>query len=152
MKSVHNKIFRFLYLSLVIAFLLVAAAFTTSQEEPWKPEQLLEPDVLVEMYKQQGIEMPLIISVGPAGLIKGSVEAGPSVENQNLDKLKKILSKESKSRSIVIYCGCCPFKNCPNIRPAFSLLNKMNFTNHKLLNLSHNVKVDWIDKGYPLNE
>jgi thiosulfate/3-mercaptopyruvate sulfurtransferase len=25
----------------------------------------------------------------------------------------------------------------------------MKFTNYKLLNLSHNVKTDWLDKGYP---
>jgi thiosulfate/3-mercaptopyruvate sulfurtransferase len=152
MKSENNKNMRFLSLSLVVAFLIVAIAFTASQEEPWKPKQLLEPSVLADMFKQQDKEIPLIISFGPAGLIKGSVEAGPAGEKQNLDKLKKIVSNEIKSRSIVIYCGCCPFKHCPNIRPAFSLLNKMGFTNHKLLNLSHNVKADWIDKGYPLSK
>ena len=25
------------------------------------------------------------------------------------------------------------------------------FNNHKLLNLPHNIKMDWIDKGYPTN-
>jgi len=50
----------------------------------------------------------------------------------------------------VIYCGCCPFEHCPNVRPAFQLLNEMKFTNQKLLNLSTNLKTDWIDKGYPV--
>ena len=43
-----------------------------------------------------------------------------------------------------------PYKNCPNVRPAFTLLNEMKFTNHKLLDLPANLKVDWIDKGYPM--
>ncbi len=43
----------------------------------------------------------------------------------------------------------CTIANCPNIRPAFSLLNEMKFTNHKLLDIPKNIKVDWIDKGFP---
>jgi hypothetical protein len=62
------------------------------------------------------------------------------------------LSTLPKDANIVIYCGCCPFVKCPNIRPAFTLLNKMGFKKHKLLNLSHNVKTDWIDKGYPVRD
>jgi alkanesulfonate monooxygenase len=38
---------------------------------------------------------------------------------------------------------------CPNIRPAFSLLNEMKFTHAHLLNLEHNIKTDWVAKGYP---
>jgi hypothetical protein len=36
------------------------------------------------------------------------------------------------------------------VRPAFKLLNDLQFTNAKLLDLSHNLKADWIDKGYPV--
>jgi hypothetical protein len=53
---------------------------------------------------------------------------------------------------VVIYCGCCPFAKCPNVRPAFSTLLGMGFKNPRLLNLSHNLKADWIDKGYPLED
>lgn len=56
----------------------------------------------------------------------------------------------NRNTEIVLLCGCCPFEHCPNIRPSFELMNEMKFTNHKLLNLSHNLKVDWIDKGYPM--
>jgi hypothetical protein len=88
--------------------------------------------------------------VGPAGLIKDAVDMGVAHEKENLDKLKEFLSKEKRDRQIVIYCGCCPFERCPNIRPAFKLLNDMKFTNQKLLNLSHNLKADWINYGYPM--
>ena len=54
-----------------------------------------------------------------------------------------------KDTKVVVYCGCCPFEHCPNVRPAIDVLKEMKFTNYYLLNLSHNLKTDWIDKGYP---
>jgi len=64
--------------------------------------------------------------------------------------LQQQLAKLPKDKEIVIYCGCCPFSRCPNARPAFALLQKLKFKNAKLLNLPNNLKVDWINKGYPL--
>jgi len=92
----------------------------------------------------------MILNIGPAGSIKGSVEIGPTSKQENLDKLKQTIESLPKDTRIVIYCGCCPFKNCPNIRPAFSLLNSMGFTNAQLLSIPKNLKVDWIEHGYPM--
>jgi thiosulfate/3-mercaptopyruvate sulfurtransferase len=122
------------------------------QSEPWKPEQLMEPAELAAIINNSAATKPMVINIGPAGAIKGSIKTGAAKEKEHLNKLKTILSKESKNNAIVIYCGCCPFDKCPNIRPAFTLLNKMKFTKHKLLNLAKNLKVDWIDKGYPMNQ
>jgi thiosulfate/3-mercaptopyruvate sulfurtransferase len=133
-----------------LLFLLIAMAFIKKQTEPWNPDQLMAPADLATIINSSTATKPLIISVGPAGLIKGAVDIGSAREKENLNKLKKLLSEEKKDREIVIYCGCCPFQNCPNIRPAFSLLNSMKFTKHKLLNLSHNLKADWINYGYPM--
>ena len=66
------------------------------------------------------------------------------------DQFKQELSKLSKSSQVVVYCGCCPFERCPNIRPAFNLMKGMGFINGKLLNIPTNLKQNWIDKGYPL--
>ena len=52
---------------------------------------------------------------------------------------------------VVVYCGCCPFEHCPNIRPAMAVLKEMNFTDYYLLNLLRNIKINWIDKGYPVS-
>lgn len=120
--------------------------------EPWKIEQLLSPAILSAVINSPSAKHPLIIDIGPAGSIKESVKVGSTDKKENLKKLKQLLLKENKDREIVIYCGCCPYKNCPNVRPAFSLLNTMKFTNHKLLDLPHNLKVDWIDKGYPMSK
>ncbi|HJS53697.1 MAG TPA: hypothetical protein VJ765_04110 [Chitinophagaceae bacterium] len=126
-------------------------AFKQIQTEPWTPGQLMQPEKLAAIINDSAAVKPLIINIGPAGSIKGAIKTGPAKEKDRLNELKRLLSNEDKKKAIVIYCGCCPFKDCPNIRPAFSLLNKMNFTNHKLLNLPVNLKVDWINHGYPMN-
>lgn len=122
-----------------------------SSGEPWTEKQLMQPAELAAIINNPTATKPLIYSIGFEGGITGSVEFGPVKEDSNLAKFKAALSKLPKDANIVIYCGCCPFEHCPNIRPAFRLLNDMHFTNQKLLNLSHNLKADWIDKGYPMN-
>ena len=134
-----------------LLLLLIAVAFNKKQTEPWRPDQLMAPKDLAAIINSSTELKPLIINVGPSGLIKDAVDIGPAHEKENLNKLKELLSKEKNDREIVIYCGCCPYKNCPNIRPAFSLLNSMKFTRHKLFDLPHNIKMDWINKDYPTN-
>ncbi len=135
----------------LIAFALQSFSIKTT-DEPWKKEQLMEPAELASIINKPNAKKSIIYSVGPGADIKGSIEMGAAQEIENFDKFKAALSKLDKNTEIVLLCGCCPFEHCPNIRPAFKLLNEMNFTNHKLLNLPHNLKVDWIDKGYPMNQ
>ena len=94
----------------------------------------------------------LVLSIGPDAIIKGSAAIGPTSEKENLEKLRQYLSDVPKNKEVVIYCGCCPFDRCPNIRPAFKVLDDMDFKNGKLLDIPQNIKVDWLDKGYPMNE
>ena len=117
--------------------------------EPWSASQLLAPADLAAVINNPTGKKPIIICVGPGALIKGSLDMGPAHEKENLEKLKQQLSRLPKDADIVIYCGCCPFEHCPNIRPAFILLNEMKFSNAHLLNLEHNIKTDWVAKGYP---
>lgn len=139
----HSKLFLFLFL------LLPTGAFL-QPTDPWTPGQLMAPADLAARIRS-GTE-PLVICVGPSGLIKGSIEAGPAREAANLDKLKALLDKADRNREVVIYCGCCPFVHCPNVRPAFNLLIAMHFTHPRLLDLSHNIKTDWLDHSYPVKE
>ena len=76
-----------------------------------------------------------------------TINTEPWTENQLMPPAELV-----KVINIVIYCGCCPFEHCPNIRPAFNLLNEMGFTNQKLLSLQKNIKADCIDKGYPVSD
>jgi thiosulfate/3-mercaptopyruvate sulfurtransferase len=135
-------------LFLFFIILLCSKQVTAQNPENWTSKQLLEPaDLATTINSNKNI--PVIISVGPGALIPGSIAIGMTKNQENLEKLKKQLSSLSKSSNVVIYCGCCPFEHCPNVRPAIAMLQQLKFTNYHLLNLPHNIKADWIDKGYP---
>lgn len=138
-------------LSLLVAVASLNGFAQDKKSEPWTAKQLMAPADLAKNINS-GKNLPTIVCVGPSALIKGSTDIGPASEKANVDKLKATLSKLPKDARVVIYCGCCPFDRCPNIRPAFNMLNQMKFTNAKLLNLSTNIRTDWINKGYPVNE
>ena len=122
------------------------------KQEPWTESQLMATQDLADRINESGKDKPLIINIGPQAVIKGSVDVGPGKEADNIKMLDKTLSKVDKNKEVVIYCGCCPFEKCPNIRPAFNQLKELGFTNAKLLNIPKNIKVDWIDKGYPVTK
>lgn len=135
-----------------IASFFMAISHLVQAQKPvnWTPEQLMQPETLAAMLGTKAA--PLVFSVGPSAIIPNSVDVGMAVEPKNLDALKAQLNKYPKNSAIVVYCGCCPFDHCPNVRPAIALLKEMKFTNYYLLNLPHNIKQDWIDKNYPTNE
>jgi len=135
----------------VTLFIALLGFSKSNNSDPWLPKQLMEPSELARIINNPKMEKPYIFSVGPGAVIKGSIDIGMVSKSENMAKFKEQLSKLPKNAPIVIYCGCCPFEHCPNIRPAFALLNEMKFINHKLLNLSTNIKVDWINKGYPVS-
>ena len=133
---------------LVCTVIILLVSFKQGPPETWRKDQLIEPAALAQIISAKATH-PIIYSIGFGAGIKNSVVMGPASDGVNLQKWKDVLEKLPKDTSIVIYCGCCPFEHCPNVRPAFKLLNDLHFTNAKLLNLSHNLKADWIDKGYP---
>lgn len=116
--------------------------------ENWTKDQLIEPAALSATLNSKK-DLPKIFSVGPGAVIPGSVNIGMIKEEQNMAAFKEAVNSLSKSTSIVVYCGCCPFEHCPNVRPAIAFLKSRGFTNYHLLNLPHNIKTDWIAKGYP---
>jgi thiosulfate/3-mercaptopyruvate sulfurtransferase len=132
----------------ILICLFISQTVTAQNPPNWKEDQLMKPSKLAEMIRENK-KVPVIINVGPSPVIPGSTDVGMVKDAENLTKLKDQLSKTAKDATIVVYCGCCPFEHCPNVRPAIDLLKEMNFTNYKLLDLPHNIKVDWIDKGYP---
>nr|WP_294943639.1 rhodanese-like domain-containing protein [uncultured Mucilaginibacter sp.] len=117
---------------------------------PWKENELMKPSVLAAKIAAHKSDLPIILNIGAVEDIQSAVHIGAASKTANLTKLKNNVSAQAKSKLIVIYCGCCPFPKCPNIRPAFLELKKLGFTNIKLLNLPVNLKTDWISKGYPL--
>ena len=134
---------------LLLLWLFLFTACNT-ENEPWTNSQLIEPSYLNIILSKQN-KLPNIISVGPGKVIPNSIGVGECRYEKNLNILKNHLLSFSKDSEIILYCGCCPFKDCPNIRPAFSLLNSLGYKNHKLLNIRNNIKTDWIDMNYPID-
>jgi hypothetical protein len=98
---------------------------------------------------------PAVFYVGPNVLfrskhIPAAVYAGPGSKPEGLELLKNAVAKLPHDSEIVIYCGCCPWDRCPNIKPAMAMLQEMGFTRAKALNLPDSFKANWIDKGYPV--
>lgn len=137
---------------LLLMAALVAAAFTVKDhQEPWTEQQLMQPADLAKILNDSTALPPIVLNIGSVGDIKGAENMGAANNEEGLEQMRLRLTTVPRDAKIVIYCGCCPFEHCPNVRPAFSLLNEMKFTHQKLLNLPDNLKVDWIDKGYPMN-
>lgn len=116
--------------------------------------QLINPDDLVQMLQSTEGQKPLVLNVGPSILymqahIPGSEYIGATAGRQSLERLKTRVKSLPRSQSIVLYCGCCPWSRCPNVRPAYNELHAMGFTNVKVLYIADNFGADWVDKGYP---
>lgn len=113
---------------------------------------LIQPDQAVKE-----LHDALVIHVGFPVLyrsthIPGSVFAGPASKDEGLAELKKAVAGQPHTREIILYCGCCPFDKCPNIRPAFAALRAMGFTRVRAMMIPTNLKTDWIDHGYPIEK
>jgi thiosulfate/3-mercaptopyruvate sulfurtransferase len=98
---------------------------------------------------------PAIFQVGPNVMyrshrIPGAIYAGPGQNAAGLALLKTAVEKLPRDREIVIYCGCCPWDKCPNVKPSMELLQSMGFKNAKAMYIAENFKTNWMDKGYPV--
>jgi rhodanese-related sulfurtransferase len=98
---------------------------------------------------------PMVIQVGPnmlfrANHVPGAIYAGPGSRPEGLDLLKQAVDKLPRDREIILYCGCCPWTNCPNVKPAMALLTQMGFTHAKVMYLETGFFKDWTEKGYPV--
>lgn len=151
MKNIPMKKGNLIQYCLFVLLIMACNISLAQKPENWTTDQLMEPFALA-LNLQTNKDLPVIISVGPGALIPNSVDIGMTTEKENLEKFKKEISKLPKNADIVIYCGCCPFERCPNVRPAIDALKNMKFTNYHLLNLPTNIKTDWISKGYPIVE
>ena len=135
-----------------IAFLLLAGGCrTASAAEP----PLIQPDELVKVLRSTAGPKPLVLQVGFYVLylqahVPGARYVGPASSPDGIRTLREAVEKLPRSQPIVIYCGCCPWSQCPVIHPAYDTLHGMGFTNVKALYISRNFGVDWVQKGYPV--
>ena len=145
---------------LPIATILAAAAMIAQQPNgaainpPWPSAEVIHPEDLARQIQNKATA-PAVFQVGFAVLYKskhvpGSVYAGPGNKDEGLADLKKAVADVPKDRQIVLYCGCCPWDHCPNMKPAFKLLHELGYAQVKVVEIPQNFKTDWIDKGFPV--
>lgn len=136
--------------AIVLLFAAAAFAFTIQQApaDPWKPAQVIKTADLAKRINDPKAAKPVIINVGPMGLIKGAVGTGTA--HDDLGKFKTELTKYKKDQEIVVYCGCCTMQNCPNIRVAFEEMQKQGYKNPRVLEITTGFTEDWSGKGYPV--
>jgi thiosulfate/3-mercaptopyruvate sulfurtransferase len=151
---------RFGLSSLLVAMVCMigigAHAQQASAPEDIPAAQLLQPAELAKLL-DSGAEKPLILQVGSHVLfaeahIPGSEYAGAGGTEAGLQTLRDRVKSLDHAKSIVIYCGCCPWGKCPNIRAAYRQLNSLGFTHVKALYIATNFGTDWASKGYPVEK
>ena len=126
--------------------------------DPWTKAQVLEAaDLARELGNSKGRTAPVIVYVGFRTLFEGGhVPAasfhGTASKEEGLAELKKWVGALPRLTNLVIYCGCCPFDRCPNIRPAYAAVHDLGFTHVRILVLPTSFAADWVEKGYPMQK
>jgi thiosulfate/3-mercaptopyruvate sulfurtransferase len=131
------------------------AVFPAFQATSLSSSELINPAELLKIIQAPAGEKPLIIQVGSHVLyqqahIPGSEYIGPASSETGLQQMRKRVQSLPRQKFIVLYCGCCPWSHCPNVKPADDALRAMSFTNVKVLYIAENFGADWVSKGYPV--
>lgn len=136
----------------LVIFLLVCFGFSSKhfQTPTWTKEQLMPAKELATKIQTNAKDKPIIFNVGPMENIKGAIAVGAATNLTFSSRVASELAMENKTKAIVVYCGCCSYSSCPNIKPAYDALIAQGFKNTKVLELPVGIKPDWVAKGYPL--
>ena len=144
-------------MALVLGIVVIAltSAVLAYQTSLIPDSRLINPDQLVKILQSAKSEKPLMIQVGSHVLytqahIPNSEYIGPTSSESGLQSLRKRVEPLPRNKFIVLYCGCCPWSHCPNVKPADEALHAMGFTSVKVLYIADNFGADWVQKGYPV--
>jgi thiosulfate/3-mercaptopyruvate sulfurtransferase len=141
--------------AVIFAIAIFSVAQAAGQAAAIPTTRLINPEELVKLLQTSSKEQPLIIQVGSHVLfsqahIPGSEYIGPASSESGVQQLRKRVESLPQTKFIVLYCGCCPWSRCPNVKPADDALRALGFTNVKVLYIANNFGTDWVDKGYPV--
>lgn len=144
---VYYRVMKLRTVGLACTFLAIALAADIATIEP--------KDFAAQLQAKSA--KPALFQVGFAVMyrskhIPGAVYAGPGSTAAGIDMLKAAVAKLPHDRDIVIYCGCCPWDHCPNIKPALEALRQMGYTHVQAMVIPTNFGADWVDHGYPVEE
>ncbi|MCX6549980.1 MAG: rhodanese-like domain-containing protein [Acidobacteria bacterium] len=154
---------RFIPVVAAAAILTLSAACATETTgaaaagEPWGTNTVMPADFAKELAAAAGPDKPVVVCTAPAFLyrvahIPGAVLHGPASDPLGLSSLTAWAQTLPRSTNLVIYCGCCPLRDCPNLRPAYTALNGLGFTKVRVLILPDSFRADWIERGYPIEK
>lgn len=144
------------YWSCFTAVLLASLCLPcTGAELDIPPAQLLQPAELAQTLRTSIGEKPLILQVGSHVLyaeahIPGSEYVGAAGHESGLQVLRDRMKSVPRDRLVVIYCGCCPWSRCPNIRRAYRQLTVLGFTRLRVLYLADDLGTNWVAQGFPI--
>ena len=129
----------------------------SSAADPWTAVKLIQPAELAGELKDSTATKPLLLHVGfrplyRAGAIPGSRYVGPTSRADGISAMTQAVKDLPRTEAIVIYCGCCPWKDCPNMKPAARTLESLGFTNVRGMKMEKNFDTDWAGQGYPVEE
>lgn len=115
--------------------------------------QLIQTEALAATLKTSE-DPPAIVCIGfrwlfESARIPNAQLIGPASDNGALKGLQAELLKLGRNKSVVLYCGCCPWEHCPNVTPAAKLIETLGLKNAKILYMPQGFEKDWIAKGYP---
>jgi thiosulfate/3-mercaptopyruvate sulfurtransferase len=124
-----------------------------AQTEPWTSDELMQPAELARLMNSG--DEPVVLCVAFPILYKQrhiahAKFAGPAGNERGLADLRTVAATLPRTTPVVVYCGCCPMKRCPNIRPAYRELKRMGLQHVHVLSIPTNFHTDWVTKGYPV--
>ena len=157
----RSLILRLSLLAALFAAMTFASAQTSAQRAksadvlPAGSAQVIQPEELAQALKGADAPKPVVLYVGPKMFfmqahIPGAEFIGPAGKPEGMEKLRARAASLSKNGPVVIYCGCCPWDHCPNIRPAFAELKKAGFTRVRVLYLATSFGANWAQRGLPV--
>jgi len=145
-----------LWFHLCTVLLLCSPLLAQNTSVPWSDAQTVQPaDLNKELANPK--TAPVVLFVGferlySAGHIKGAQYHGSGGNSEGLRQIKSWAAGLPRATNLVIYCGCCPLDHCPNIRPAFTALHDLGFTQLRVLILPTSFEADWANKGLPYDK
>lgn len=91
--------------------------------------QLIQPEELAAVLRTSKSPKPLILQVGFRVLyvqahVPGSEYVAASSSANGAQQLRERVNKLPRNQALVLYCGCCPWSHCPNVQPAYELLQR----------------------------
>ena len=137
---------------------VVAAGCRSKDEAGAKDDAigpLLAPAALAARIEEVKAGKIAVLYVGPdmlfgRGHVPGARKLGALDSDEGRHALSEALATIAVDTEVVLYCGCCPVKSCPNVRPASAAVRALGRPNARVLDLPTTFATDWTAKGYPV--